>query len=79
MPIYNEIGKMIVYIRKSKGLTQEELALECRMSVAHLGNIERGKVNTTIRTLSRIANGLEVDMANLISVSARTELEHREG
>ncbi|GFI61224.1 hypothetical protein IMSAG049_00381 [Clostridiales bacterium] len=78
MPVNSEIGKTIVYIRKSKGLTQEELAFRCGMSASHLGKIEHGKVNTMINTLARIAKGLEMELANLIAISARAELEKSE-
>ena len=42
MSIFVEIGTTIVSLRKEKGLTQEQLALECEISVSYLRRIEHG-------------------------------------
>ena len=39
---YRNIGLKIAYYRKKKGYTQTELAQRIGMSVAYLGQIERG-------------------------------------
>lgn len=74
MLIYNEIGMTIRYLRNLKGLTLEQLAYDCGVSPSYLGSIETGKANPTIKELSIIAEGLEVDVRNLIYVSTPTEL-----
>ena len=43
MSIFVEIGTTIVSLRKEKGLTQEQLALECEISVSYLRRIEHGR------------------------------------
>ena len=45
MSIFVEIGTTIVSLRKEKGLTQEQLALECEISVSYLRRIEHGEAN----------------------------------
>ena len=44
--------------------SQEDLAYEAEMSVSHLSKIERGVTSPTVKTLSRIANALEVPISS---------------
>jgi len=67
--IYAEIGETIIYLRKQKGFTQENLALECAISVSYLRLIEHGNANPTINELWRIAEVLEVELQNPFAVS----------
>ncbi|MER2112578.1 MAG: helix-turn-helix transcriptional regulator [Solibacillus isronensis] len=54
------VGQNIQYIRKSRGLTQEELAEKCEMQTSYLAGVERASRNITIQTLEKITTGLEV-------------------
>lgn len=58
MSVFHEIGRSIVDIRKRKGITQEELALEAEMSVSYLRTIEHGNANPTIKTIVRLTTVL---------------------
>ena len=58
MTIHDDIGRTIVDIRASRNLSQEQLALECEMSVSYLRRIEHGAANPTINELSRIPETL---------------------
>lgn len=69
MSIYHEIGEAIVYLRKEKGLTQENLALETGISVSYLRLIEHGSANPTINELWKIAEVLEVELRNPFAVA----------
>lgn len=69
MSIYRQIGEKIVYLRKKKSLTQEELALRCGISPSYLRCIEHGTANPTLKELSRIAEGLETDVNDLLGIS----------
>ena len=64
MSIYEEIGETIVYSRKAKGLTQENLALETGISVSYLRLIEHGEATPTINELWKIAEVLDVELRN---------------
>ncbi len=64
MSIYEEIGRTIVALRKEKGLTQEQLALESEISVSYLRSMEHGTANPTIGELGKIAAVLEVKVQN---------------
>lgn len=55
-------------VRKSKGLTQEELAEKCDLHTSYLAGVERGERNITIQTLEKIAQGLEISPVDLLKV-----------
>lgn len=63
---YKLIGAKIVFYRKMKGLTQEELSYRASISASYLSRIERGVYNKGIpvSTLLKIATALEIDIIN---------------
>ena len=68
MTIHDDIGRTIVTGRASRNISQEQLALECEMSVSYLRRIEHGTANPTINELSRIAAVLGAEFRNPIYV-----------
>ena len=48
-----------------KGISQEQLALDCNLNINTIGMIERGQKNPTIFTLQRICDGLGITLATL--------------
>ncbi|WP_245867831.1 helix-turn-helix domain-containing protein [Sporomusa silvacetica] len=70
---YKQIGRKVAYYRRLKNLTQEELARRINISVSSLGKIERGKYNNNISLsiLLAIAEGLNIDLAMLVTFDAR--------
>lgn len=52
-------------IREEKGITQEELANEAEIGLAQLKRIELGLVNTSISSIYRIANALNLTVGEL--------------
>ena len=65
---YRNIGLKIAYYRKKKGYTQTELAQRIGMSVAYLGQIERGNRGNSfsLAILYQIADALEIDAGILM-------------
>lgn len=61
-----KIGDNITRLRKALGITSAELGLRCDMDRADLIHIEKGRGNPTIKTLTRIANELKVDLRDLL-------------
>ena len=49
-------------LRKERGIKQEELAAEVKISRDHLSNIENGKYPINIKTLYKLAEFFNVDM-----------------
>jgi transcriptional regulator with XRE-family HTH domain len=56
-----ELGKKIIELRKSKGLTQEELVEKCNLNVRTLQRIEAGEVNPRNYTKKSIFVALDYD------------------
>lgn len=63
--VSKEIGKKIRQTRESRGITQEDLALEAGLNRAYIGYIERGERNPSTDTLVKIAKALKVSLNEL--------------
>lgn len=61
-----KFGQRLKEIRKEKGMSQEQLALETGFELSQIGRIERGEVNTSISHLAEIANALGVKPEELV-------------
>ena len=64
MDIKKLLGKRIKEVRKSKGLTQEQVAEIIGMEPASLSNIENGRYYPTSDNLEKIINVLGVTLSN---------------
>lgn len=58
-------GKRVADVRKSRGVTQQELAEDIGMNVVAIAYIETGKRWARLGTLSKIAKRLRVDISEL--------------
>ncbi len=56
-------------IRKEKGLTQQEVADGADMLVPTYSRLERGGTNPSLASMTRIANALDVPLAELLMSS----------
>lgn len=68
--IMANVGRRVAEVRLLKGLTQEELAEQIRISLRYLQKVERGQSNMTLMTLARWALWLKVDPSDLIRPSS---------
>ena len=62
-----EIIDNIRRFRQARGLTQEELGRRCNMPTGYIGGIETYKRFPKVKNLKRIAEGLGIDIAYLMS------------
>jgi len=58
-------GKRVAEVRKSKGVTQQELAENINMSVVAIAYIETGKRWARLGTLNKIAKNLKINISDL--------------
>ncbi|WP_309119671.1 XRE family transcriptional regulator [Paenibacillus sp.] len=65
-PIHKKVGRNLQAIRKSRGLSLDNVAELTGVSKAMLGQIERGDSNPTISVLWRIVGGLGISFTTLI-------------
>lgn len=61
------VGKKLREKRLSKKLSQAMLSYDANIPKSQIGRIERGEINTTIVTLLKICNALDIDFKELIS------------
>ena len=62
----NIFGENVRRLRKSKGLTQEQLAFEAEIDLTYVGGIERGRRNPSLLVMARIADALAVALPDLL-------------
>jgi transcriptional regulator with XRE-family HTH domain len=60
--LIKSIGQIVRNNRKSQVISQSQLAFEAGIPREQIGRIERGEINTTIRTLNSIAKALNVSI-----------------
>lgn len=58
MKLQEKVGKRIMQLRKTKKLSQQDLASEANIERSHLTVIESGKKNISLSTLERILEAL---------------------
>ncbi len=66
--LLKKFGNNIRLLRKSAGLTQEELANDADISLSQIGRIERGEINSTISTAYVLSKALKVDLSELFKL-----------
>ena len=64
-----ELARRIRVLRARHGLTQETLSARCGISVSFASLLERGARSPSYETLVRIAQALEIPMADLFGAS----------
>lgn len=60
------LGKRIKKLRKSKKLTQVELAVDIGLSRSYIGAIEQGTRRPSLKTLKKISKVMKVKASKLI-------------
>jgi transcriptional regulator with XRE-family HTH domain len=65
--IHVKVGKQIQKLRELKGLSQQDLAAKCNFEKSNMSRLEAGRVNPTLSTLEKVANALEITLAELFS------------
>jgi len=59
-------GKALRKARKSRGISQENLALTAEIDRSYVGRIERGEVNITLEKAFELAKALNCDICELV-------------
>ena len=62
------LGRRIFALRTAKGLSQDKLAEKAGMSVKHLGKIERGAANASIKCVAGIAEALDMPVRDILDI-----------
>jgi transcriptional regulator with XRE-family HTH domain len=67
----NILARNVRKLRLERGLSQEELAAEASTRQALVSEIESGDANPTLDSLARLAQALQVDLAELFNASRK--------
>jgi len=59
-------GKRVKCLRLQAGLSQEAFAHKCGLDRTYISGIERGLRNPTLEVIAILAEGLEIEIKNLI-------------
>lgn len=66
-PVLAALGATIRRLRKTRGISQEKLALMADVDTSYVGRVERGDNNVAILTLVKIAEALQITLAELMA------------
>ncbi len=66
LPILKLFGNNVQKIRKQKNISQEQLAEIAHVHRTYIGMIERAERNITLINMEKIANALDVEIADLL-------------
>lgn len=67
------LGIHIRQIRELKNMSQQNLADMCDIPKSTIGRVERAEINTTIKTLLKISNALEIEPKSLLDFKYKTK------
>ena len=66
MDLLSAIGETLRATRTERGLTLRQVAEGAHVSISYLAEIERGEKDPSSRVLESIANGLGVELGDLL-------------
>ena len=75
LELIRSVGLRIKMLRTRLNLNHAELEARTGMKKAYLFELERGVTNVTLRTLCRIATGLQVTVSDLIPTAAQLKVD----
>jgi len=64
------LAERVRQLRKRAKLTQEALAEKAELSIQHISDLERGKGNPTLQSLSRLSTALGVSLWDLVNIES---------
>lgn len=65
------LGRALHDARERRGLTQESLGLETGVHRNYIGGIERGERSPSVATIAKLADALDVSLADLFRQAER--------
>ena len=66
---FQELGNKIKQLRTAKGLDQKAFAFDCEIGRTQLYMIENGRTNPKLQTLIKIADGLDITLDDLLTIT----------
>ncbi len=69
--LHRRFGEALREVRKKKGLTQEALAHKAGITMAYVGQLERGLKSPSLWTIHRLCRILGVSMRELVGAAEK--------
>jgi transcriptional regulator with XRE-family HTH domain len=63
------LGIHIRQLREKKNMSQQDLADDSGITKSQIARIERAQINTTVKTLIKISNALEIEPKEILNFS----------
>ena len=63
--IKTAFGRRLRELREARGMSQETLALVCGLDRTYIGGIERGERNPSLVNLTKLAQALGINVAEM--------------
>lgn len=73
-----ELGRNICNVRRSLGMTQEDVAFELDISITAYAKIERGETNVSFLRLTQIADLFKIPISRLVCNSNDYSVTNKE-
>ena len=67
LALKRSFGARVRQLRRKRGYSQEAFASHCGLHRTYMGDIERGEANLSLCIIDKIARGLRLPMAKLVS------------
>lgn len=65
MNINKQFGMRVKYLRKKRGFSQEDLALQSDTNKNYICDIECGRRNPTLKVIEKISIALQIEISEL--------------
>jgi transcriptional regulator with XRE-family HTH domain len=76
-PLHQGFGRAIRQLRDERDLSQEGLGEKSGLHRNYVGGIERGELNPTLTTISKLAKGLGLRVPALLTLADKLEPRKR--
>jgi transcriptional regulator with XRE-family HTH domain len=71
LPLHVAFGQVVRELREEQGLSQEELGNRTGLHRNHVGQVERGELTPTLKSVEALADALGLPPSELIARSER--------
>ena len=68
MTLQEKVGRTIVDLRKSKGLSQERFAIDSNIDRRYMSDIENGRRNISLDILERTCATLDISISDFFKI-----------
>lgn len=73
MNLQSKIGSAIRNIRKQRGLTQENLAIESKVDRRYLSDVENGRRNVSLEVIERLCSYFDMPVSSFLRYAEQIE------